>query len=333
MAWYKETGAENDVVISSRIRLARNIADYPFAGKLDKTSASEIIEKVKNIFGGDLEYIDFTKISLPAAASYAEKRYVSPEFVSQENPHALFLNEESGVAVMAIEEDHIRLQCIKAGFSLVESYNTACSYDDLICDSLNIAYDERLGFITCCPTNLGTAMRASVMMFLPALSASGKIQQLVSYLPKIGLTIRGIYGEGSTSDGNMYQISNQVTLGITENEAIEKLTDVIKQIIVMERNERNIIRSDGEDSLCDKIFRSIGILKNAYLMTSNEFMKLYSDIRLGISYGYIKDISYEKLGELMIDIQPASLIIKSGCGDSGNARDKARADYIKAKLK
>lgn len=332
MVWYKDKGEKSDVVISSRVRMARNIADYPFYNKIDAAGASAVIEKVRKSIGDGLEYIDFAKLSPVQAASYVEKHYVSPEFVSSELPHALLIDEDKGIAVMLCEEDHIRLQCIRAGLALDEAFKTACGLDDKLCDSLNVACDEKLGFLTHCPTNLGTAMRASVMLFLPALTMTGKISQLSGYLPKIGLTMRGMYGEGSEAEGAMYQISNRVTLGLTEEEIIAKLRETINQIIEMEHRERDTIRSDSADRIYDAVCRSYGIIANARLMTSSEFMKLFADVRLGIALGCITNVSYEKLGELMIAIQPATLNLANGGELDDLSRDRARAQLLRDTL-
>lgn len=329
MAWYNTKGNENDFVVSSRIRFARNIADYPFAGRLDNTSANEIIEKVRGILGEGCRYINFSDISPTEAASYVEKHYVSPEFISSSLPHALLLNEEKGIAVMICEEDHIRLQCVLPGLALDEAYRTACAADDILSDRLNLAYDEKLGYLTHCPTNLGTAMRASVMMFLPALTMTGKIGQLSAFLPKVGLVMRGMYGEGSDSDGCLYQISNRVTLGLSEQDIISKLGEAIGQIITMERQMRDSIKDKVDDEVC----RSFGIMSYARSMTSKEFMKLFSDVRLGVALGIINGITNEKLGEIMINVLPATLTLRNGGSLDETARDKARAAYVSGEIK
>ena len=206
---------ENDVVISSRIRFARNIADYPFINKCDETSAKEIIEKIRKTLGESFKEIDFSSIDEIDAVSYVESHGVSRDFIKLKLPHSLFVDPDKKIKIMACEEDHIRLQVIYDGFTLDSAYNDACKIDDLLSLNLNIAYDETLGYLTQCPTNIGCAMRASVMMFLPALTMAGKINGLANQLSKIGLTMRGLYGEGTAAQGSLYQISNQITLGIT----------------------------------------------------------------------------------------------------------------------
>ncbi|MCL2518149.1 MAG: protein arginine kinase [Oscillospiraceae bacterium] len=312
-----------DVVISSRIRFARNLTEYPFLSKLDPTSASEIIEKVKNVFP-NYSSINFDKLNLLEMKSYVEKHLVSPEFISIKMPKCLILNYD--LSIMVCEEDHIRLQCIKSGLSLDEAFAEACEADDMICGKLKIAFDEQRGFLTHCPTNIGTGMRASVMMFLPAMTMNKDISKIAPQLSKFGLTIRGLYGEGTEADGCLYQISNQITLGSNEEETINKLNDIINQIITKERSARDIIKGD---KILDIIMRSYGILNYAHIINSKEFLKLYSDIRLGIALEYIKDFTFEEIDSLMINVMPATLTLHSGKQLNENERDIYRTEYIK----
>lgn len=323
-------GTENDVVISSRVRFARNIADYPFASRLDPTSASEIIEKVTGIFSGEgYKTEDFTKISPAVAASYVEKHYVSPEFVNSSLPRVLITNQDRNLEIMVCEEDHIRLQSIMNGLSLDEAYQNACYADDMLCGGLNIAYDENLGFLTHCPTNLGMGMRASVMLFLPALTMTKQIDGYAAALAKIGLTIRGMYGEGSEASGCLYQVSNQATLGMTEEDTIKKLSEVTAQIIANERKTRDAMKSDSSDRLADLVFRALGTLKYARLISSKEFLKLFAEVRLGIALGYITEIGYGELSELLVSVMPANLTIKTRRELTDAERDRERADFIR----
>jgi Arginine kinase len=333
MTWYNKNGNNKDVVVSSRVRFARNLADYPFAAKLDPVSAAEIIGKVKGLFDSEYNIIDFDKLSPIEARSYVEKHYVSPQFAGSPLPRCLITNDTKDLSIMVCEEDHIRLQSITSGLSLDEAFENVCEADDIICEKLNVAYDEQLGYLTHCPTNLGTGMRASVMMFLPALTATKEINRIAPQLSKFGLTIRGLYGEGSEADGCLYQISNQITLGITEEATIEKLSDIINQIITKEHQARDMIKSDNYNRLADMVYRSYGVINYAYLIDSKEFLKLYSDIRLGIAMGFINDINYETLDELMINVLPANLIRSSGKELNENERDLYRAEYIKKQLK
>lgn len=334
MTWYKDTGKEYETVISSRIRFARNLSDYPFGSRLSPEKANEIIEKISPILeNGGFEKIDFTKLSHAEALSYVEKHYVSREFAEKTSPHALMLNEPCGYAVMLCEEDHMRMQCILPGLALDEAYASLCKLDDLIDESFSIAYDEELGYLTHCPTNLGTGMRASVMMFLPALTMAGRINGLANQLSKIGLTMRGLYGEGTASQGSIYQISNQITLGITEEDSIKKLEDVIKQLTESEKELRKLITEEKNPELIDRICRAEGTLKHAFMLSSSEFISLFSDVRLGIALGIVRGIDCKTIGELFIEVMPATLTLsEEKAPKNRKERDILRAKRIKSRL-
>lgn len=334
MAWYNTIGRNPDTVISSRVRLARNINGYPFASKLDANGANEIIEKVSApLENAGFRKVNFSDLSPIMATSYVERHYVSPEFATKETPHALLLQEQTNIAVMVCEEDHLRIQSILPGLALEEAYKNATLAEKRLDEEFSFAYSEQLGYLTHCPTNIGTGMRASVMMFLPALSRGGYLNSLANQLSKIGLTVRGLFGEGSGSAGCMYQISNQITLGISEEETLKKLTEAINQITESELKARKSIQGDALDRLTDTILRSKGILKNAYMISSSEFIKLFADVRLGISLGIVNDISYEQLGTLLVEAMPATLILSSESTPKGeSARDKLRATKIQSIL-
>ncbi len=331
MAWYHTTGQAADTVISSRIRLARNIKGYPFASRLDANGANEIIEKTAApLEASGFRKIHFSDISPIMATSYVERHYVSPEFATKETPHALFLHEQTGIAVMACEEDHLRIQCILAGLSLEEAYKNALQTERRLDEDFDFAYSEQLGYLTHCPTNIGTGMRASVMMFLPALTQGGYMNSLANQLSKIGLTVRGLFGEGTGAAGSMYQISNQITLGISEEETLRKLNNAVQQIIESEQKARKAINGEALDRLTDRILRSEGLMKYAHMISTNEFIKLYSDVRFGITLGIVTDISYEQLGTLLVETMPATLTLSSENTPKGeSARDKLRAQKIK----
>ena len=334
MAWHNAIGKDADTVISSRVRLARNINGYPFASKLDSAGANEIIEKVSApLETAGFRRINFSGISPIMATSYVERHYVSPEFATKEAPHSLLLQEASGLAVMVCEEDHLRIQSILPGLSLDEAYKNAARVEKRLDEEFDFAYSEQLGYLTHCPTNLGTGMRASVMMFLPALTRGGYMNSLASQLSKIGLTVRGLFGEGSGSAGCMYQISNQITLGVTEEESLRKLSDAITQITESERKARKAITGEALERLRDTVLRAEGILKYAYRMSSAEFIKLFAEVRFGIALGIINDISYEQLGTLLVEAMPATLTLSSENTPRNEvARDRLRAQKIQAIL-
>ena len=334
MAWYNTTGPLADTVISSRVRLARNIKGYPFPSRLDANNANEIIEKISApLESAGFRRINFSDISPIMATSYVERHYVSPEFATMETPHTLLLQETNGTAIMLCEEDHLRIQSILSGLSLDEAYQNASTIEKRLDADFDFAYSDTLGYLTHCPSNLGTGMRASVMMFLPALSRSGYIASLAAQLAKLGLAMRGLFGEGSGSAGCMYQISNQITLGVSESEILGKLTEAVRQISESELQARKNIAEDALDKLTDKVARSVGILKHAYMISTEEFIKLFCEVRLGISKGLVEEITYEQLGTLLVEAMPATLTLSSESTPKGEvARDKLRAARIKAVL-
>ena len=334
MSWYHLSGASADTVISTRVRLARNLAAYPFASRLDANAASEIIEKVSQpLESAGFRKINFSDVSPVMATSYVERHYVSPEFATKNSPRALFLMEQPGIAVMVCEEDHLRIQSILPGLALEEAYKHAKNTERRLDEDFDFAYNEQLGYLTHCPSNLGTGMRASVMMFLPALSRGGYIASLATQLAKLGLAMRGLFGEGSGSAGCMYQISNQITLGVSENEILCKLNEAVRQISESELQARKNITEDVLDKLTDRIARSVGILKYAYMISTEEFIKLFCDVRLGIAKGLVEGITYEQLGTLLVEAMPATLTLSSESTPKGeSARDKLRAARIKTVL-
>lgn len=334
MAWYNTVANASDTVISTRVRLARNLDGYPFSPELDAAAANEIIEKISApLESSGFRKINFSDVSPIMATTYVERHYVSPEFAQLETPHALLLQEQSGVAVMVCEEDHLRIQCILPGLALDEAYQNAARAEKRLDEDFDFSYSEQLGYLTHCPTNLGTGMRASVMMFLPALTMGGYMESLANQLSKIGLTVRGLFGEGSGTAGCMYQISNQITLGITEEETIAKLRDAIAQIIESEKKARASITGDALDRLTDRICRAEGTLRHAYMLSTGEFIKLFADVRFGIALGVIQNITYEQLGTLLVEVMPATLTLSSDSTPKTEvARDKLRAQKVQSVL-
>jgi len=329
MKWYEMQGKDKDVVISSRVRLARNIDGYPFPSRLDEKSAQEVISKVRTAFGDAYTYTDLTALTPLEIRGYVERQEISQDLANAKGPHGLLTSDKSGVSVMVCEEDHMRLQCVMSGLALKEAYELVAEADDVADSALDIAFDEKLGYLTHCPTNLGTGMRASVMMFLPAMTMSRQIQSLSAQLQKLGLTVRGMYGEGSSAEGCIYQISNQITLGITEEETLDKLSKIIDQIVVSERQLRESVGKN--DELCDRIARAEGVFRYAKMISSSEFMKLYADLRLGISTDITQGISFEKLDSLLVRVMPANLMLESEqLSADEKQRDKLRAEKIRS---
>ncbi len=328
--WYGKHGKENDTAVSTRVRLARNLNGYAFDGRLTEEKAKEIIGKVWAVFDGKegWTFTDFASLPAVERASYAERHIVSPDFARKTGPCALISNEEKSVYIMVLEEDHIRVQAITAGFDIAGTMQAVTEAETLLEDALDIAYSEKLGYLTHCPTNLGTGMRASVMLHLPAYTGAGGIRGLQNQLSKLGLTIRGMTGEGSAASGSLYQISNQITLGVTEDEVAAKLEDVIGQIIAKERELRGRIRRDSLDALSDRVMRGMGVMMYATRIGSAELLSLYSDLRLGASL-HLLELPLEKLDEMLMRCMPNTICSEHEGTVSPSDRDRVRAAVVK----
>lgn len=333
MAWYHIPGNRQDTVISTRVRFARNLADYPFTSRLDAPRAREIVARVGEVLESNgFSKIDFADISRTTAQSLVEKHYASPAFVRESLPHALFLNEPCNLSVMVCEEDHIRLQCILSGLSLQDAYAGACKMETLLDGALTFAFDKQLGYLTGCPTNLGTAMRASVMLCLPLLTAGRRMEALALQLGQMGLLLRGLYGEGSSAVGGLCQLSNRVTLGLTEEEILERLGMAVDQVIATEEKLRGGITGVDADKLTDRVRRAEGILRYAHTLTAGELVGFLADLRLGAAMG-LTDLRAEVLTTLLIEAMPATLTVEAKDPPKHDSeRDILRAQVVKEAL-
>ena len=321
-------------MISSRIRLARNIKGIPFTGRMTVEQKKAVCTKVKEVAsaipGYKFDYIDMENVTAIQAGSMVEEHLISVEFANNREGEGLLLHRKHNVSVMINEEDHLRIQVLGRGEKLATLYETASEIDDALDEKLHFAFSEKLGYLTHCPTNLGTGLRASVMMHLPALHESGLINKIINTVSQVGLTVRGMYGEGSEPAGCVYQVSNQITLGISEKDTIERLEDIVRQIA---RNEAALREKMLENiSIEDRVFRSYGIAREARIMSSQEFMKLMSDIRLGIEGGLL-NLDTKVLDELCIKVQPYTLMLYGGEGMEIRQRDIKRAEIVRDKLK
>jgi len=335
--WYDDLGNESDVVCSSRIRLARNLVDYSFPAWLSNAKTQEMNEKILNLFSRsnsallrELNLICLEDLTANELVSLVERHIVSPEFISNFHGKVLLVSKDESISVMINEEDHIRIQVIKAGLSIIEAAEIASKVEARVCEGLTIAFDNRLGYLTQCISNVGTGMRASLMLHLPALTERGIMQRLSDNLSKLGLIIRGSYGEGSVVIGDKYQISNQITLGISEEEAINNLNAIAFQIIEEERKARREISRNI--ILQDRIVRAAGTLKNAKILSVNEFSKHISSIRLGVSLNLISGISHEEIDKLSILAKPATLEILTQADSSKQQTDILRAEIVRRQL-
>ncbi len=322
--------AMSDVVLSTRVRLARNLRQYPFPTRLDRDEKKAVCSLIRETLDGEkLTCIDMEALSPVEAVSLAEKHLISAEFASNGTGRSLLLSENEDVSLMLCEEDHIRIQIIEAGLSLDEAYRKADRIDTVIENKLTYAFDERIGYLTQCPTDLGTGMRASVLLHLPALSRKGAVRNLTTTVAKLGLTLRGSYGEDGEILGDIYQLSNQVTLGISEKAALQNLNSIALQIVTQEKQARAVLIKD--EDFMDKIFRAYGILKSAYKLTSKELTNLISYVRLGAAEGLF-DIPVEKLSALMTELQPATMNTQSEVPLTRSQRDIKRAERVREAL-
>lgn len=336
--WYKKSGAEGDVVISSRIRLARNLRDYPFPHLLNLQQKNEIANKVKEALENSNSYIaksfsfiNMARLSAIEASSLVERHLISPAFAKDRAGKYLLITDDETISIMINEEDHLRIQVLSEGLSVREAYETADKIDTLLDNALGFAFHNKLGYLTQCPTNLGTGLRASVMLHLPALQSGGVIGRLEDNLSKIGLILRGTFGEGSDAQVGLYQLSNQVTLGLSEETAIDNLRSVALQIISNEREARSNAckRLDTQDY----IMRCLGTLRYARLIDNRECLSMLSSIRMGVSEKIIEGITLDEINALMTEIQPATLTKLMDKELTAQQRDKERADRLRESLK
>jgi len=332
----REIREDSDVCLSSRIRLARNLENHLFLLKASKKEQEEIIEELReaisklasfNFYYGENLNEFFLNYLL-------ERHLVSPDFVLSKNEKAVFIDKEEKISIMINEEDHIRLQVLAAGFSLDEIFIKINEIDDKLEKELPYAFSEKFGFLTACPTNLGTGLRASVMLHLPGLVLTNEMEKVVKAAKNVGFAVRGIYGEGSLALGSYFQISNQFTIGIEEKEIIENTKKLISEIIGYERKSRDYLLKNLKNEIEDKIWRSYGILTNAVLLSSEEAINLLSNLRLGICLGIIKNISLLTINILNILVKRANLMAYLQNENlSAEERDLKRALIIKKILK
>lgn len=337
--WLEVDTEAEDIVLSSRIRLARNIKDDPFPNKMNEEDGKDIVKKVEEAFYSS-PYMEenFNTIYLwqnddISNISYLEKHLISRKLVGNKGKAAFIIDHSETASIMINEEDHIRLQSIAGGLNLKEALDYANKLDDLLEEKLDYAFDSKLGFLTSCPTNLGTGLRASVMVHLPALTVNNVLPGLLNALTQVGMTIRGLYGEGSKGQGNLYQISNQLTLGLSEDEVLTNLTGVINEIINREKLERDRVLSKNRLEIEDKIYRSMGILKSALILNTEETLNLLSNVRLGVEMGILKNVDKTILNKLLVEIQSATILKYNDEKIGEKEVNLYRAKLVKDKLK
>ena len=334
--WLNGTGSDAEIILSTRVRLARNLREINFTRRASVEDRCRVRQMIIAAAGGVKELKDSLVVELEKDSEldrqFLVERHIISRELSPEYQGAVLIGPREIVSLMINEEDHLRIQVLKSGFSLAASWQRADRIDSALEKAVIYAFSPQFGYLTACPTNVGTGMRASVMAHLPALVLSGQIQQVLQALSKLGLAVRGIYGEGTRVSGNMFQISNQITLGKSEEDIIGDLEKIMAKVILHERHARQVLLQSRSPQLEDKIYRARGLLENARLISSRETIELLSGLRTGVDLGIIRDISRATVNELLIHSQPAHLQKLVGKVLSSPERDLLRAKLIREEL-
>jgi protein arginine kinase len=335
--WLRGSGPESDIVISSRIRLARNLADFPFISRATPSDRLEIERTLRERVRGaepehDLTYLDVAKLETLDRQFLVERQLISRELAEAQGARGVAIDSQERASLMINEEDHLRIQVMQSGLDLTAAWERINRIDDYLEGRVNYAYHERLGYLTACPTNVGTGMRVSVMLHLPALVLTRQIDKLFRSLQKISLAVRGLYGEGSQAMGDFYQISNQITLGRAEIDLVKQVGDVVPTIIDYERKAREFLINESRQNLHDRVSRAYGILRNAQTISSEETMHLLSSVRMGVNLGLIANLEIPTVNKLFIYTQPAHLQKLSGMELDTADRNIERARYLRRHL-
>jgi protein arginine kinase len=335
--WLRGDGPESDIVISSRIRLARNLADFPFISRAtpqDRTRIEKILHERIPAVASETEvlYVNLAQLEQVDRQLLVERHLISREHAEAKGDRAVAIDSREKFSLMINEEDHLRIQVMQSGLELGSVWEQINRIDDLIEEKVTYAFHDKLGYLTACPTNVGTGMRVSVMLHLPALVITRQIDKVFRSLQKISLTVRGLYGEGSQAMGDFYQISNQVTLGRTEAELIRQVSDIVPVIVDYERQAREFLVKESHENLHDRVSRAYGILRTAQTISSEETMHLLSSVRMGVNLGLIRDVNIPAINELFLRTQPAHLQKLTGGELDTSDRNIERARYLRRYL-
>ncbi len=335
--WLRGTGPESEVIISSRIRLARNLVEFPFLTHATEPQRKMIVDKIRQaVLDAEIiaepVFLNIDELDPLQRTLLLERHLISRELVEGEGHRAVVFGDGERISLMINEEDHLRMQALRSGLELQSAWEALNEIDDQLETRLAFAFSNRLGYLTACLTNVGTGLRVSVMMHLPALVVTREIEKVFQAVTKVNLAVRGLYGEGTQASGDFYQISNQRTLGKSEGEIIETLYGIVPRIVEYEKMARNKLLSDNRPELEDRVWRAYGMLRSARTISSEETMHLLSSIRLGVNLGLITDTSIATVNELFILTQPAHLQIIQGAELDAAARNTRRADFIRARL-
>jgi protein arginine kinase len=332
--WLRGVGPVSDIVMSSRIRLARNLEKFPFAVRATKTSQAEVLKLIRDALVGlaalkNPLIVDIGDLDEVDRQFLVERHLVSREHVVQADHKAVAIGPKEIFSIMINEEDHLRIQVMQSGLNLRDAWSMIDQLDDELSQALPYAYSSDWGYLTCCPTNTGTGLRASVMVHLPSLVITKQINKVLHTITKLGLTARGLYGEGTEASGNFFQMSNQVSLGRTEEELVENLERIIKQVIEHEQTARDSLMANNRTHLEDRVWRAFGILQHARTMSSSEANDLLSVVRLGVDLGLMNGLDRVRVNELFLFSQPAHLQKLEGKPLSAKERDAKRAELIR----
>lgn len=335
--WLRGSGPESDIVISSRIRLARNLAEYPFVRRANPDEKAAIVKTVRGKIesaGVDPEvvFLEVDRLSDLDRQFLVERQLMSRELAENEGVRGVAIDLKKQFSVMVNEEDHLRIQVIHSGLDLQAAWTRIDQIDDLLEKELVYAFHDSFGYLTACPTNVGTGLRVSVMLHLPALVITREIEKVFRSLQKINVAVRGLYGEGSQFMGDFYQVSNQITLGRTELELVETVSEVVPRIIDYERRAREFLVNEGEQDLHDDVSRAFGILCTAKKISSEETMHYLSKVRMGVNLGLIRDVKIVTINKLFVHTQPAHLQKLRGQQLSVTDRNIVRANYLQEHL-
>ena len=332
--WLKGTGPESDIVISSRIRLARNLSEFPFVRKCSDSDKASIESRVADLINQEskwsdpVNYFRVDQMNDLDRQFLIERQLISRELAESNGARSVLIDSDEKFSLMINEEDHLRIQAVQSGLDLTEAWHRINAIDDFVDSCLTYAFHPRFGYLTACPTNVGTGMRVSVMLHLPALVMTRELEKVFRSLQKINLAVRGLHGEGSEAMGDFYQISNQITLGKSEVELVQQVNEVIPVMIEYERKARDFLLRESRDELSDRVSRAHGILQNAKTISSEETMHLLSSIRLGVNLGLI-EVDIPMLNRLFLQTQPAHLQKMVGGKLDIADRNIHRAKYLK----
>jgi protein arginine kinase len=336
--WLRGSGPMSEIVISSRIRLARNIAGQRFLTRMTRHQRQAAENRLRDtILGAKLSnetlYVDLESAPEVDRQLLVERHLISKQHAVTEGARGVAVGENETLSIMVNEEDHLRMQVLRSGLQLEEAWEQINAVDDKLESSLDFAFHPRFGYLTACPTNVGTGIRVSVMLHLPALKLTGEIEKVFRAAKDMRLAVRGLYGEGTEATGDFYQISNQTTLGKSEEDIISDFKHlVIPKIIDYEHHARRTLVNDRTVALDDKVHRALGLLRSARLLTSEEVMFALSHLRMGVNLGRIKDVEIKTINELFLLTQPAHLQKLQGKKLEGDLRRAARADFIRQRL-